>query len=196
MRFGSDLVPGLLLQVEAPGVRTQVMAHQLVLEQGRLVGAVAEEDGFQLGDVIEAVINVARTGRRLPVVFRQGQRAVTAFRRGALGPVVDLEWDEVGAGRIEAEQAVAVDRDAAVLLVVPAIVEQDALDIGVVNELVPAGVDPLAVFVGTIRLHKFRLDRHPGVRRNGGEVLRSDDTGSDDQKRQREKTSHGMPSIE
>ena len=55
------------------------------------------------------MVDVARSGRRLLVIFGQRDRAIAPCLGLVLGPVVDLDGRELGAGRIEREQAIAVD---------------------------------------------------------------------------------------
>jgi hypothetical protein len=110
------------------------------------------------------VVNVSRRGGRFVVIFRQRERAITAAPGFELRPVINLDRRQRAGGGIETEQAVTVDRVTAVLLVDPAVVEKDALAIGIVNDLVPPlrGEPPL--FAGAGELPRLVLDLDEGVR--------------------------------
>src|SRR5262249_36370353 len=129
-------------------------------------------------------------GRRLAVVLGQRGRAIAAAGRLRLGPVVDLDRRQLALGRVEAEQAVAVDRVAAVFLVDPAVVEEDALAAWIVDELVPTLRAELAL-LGRIAagLQRGVLQLHPGIGRQLRQVSRTAN-GNGSQKHEQTQTTH------
>src|SRR5262245_42915687 len=96
------------------------------------------------------MVDVSWAGCRLLVVFGQGHRPIAAGFQAFHAPVIDLDGLDLRCGRVEGKQAIAVDRESAVLLVYPAVVEKDSLTVRVVDELVPADGAPLAYFVGMV----------------------------------------------
>src|SRR5262249_5502044 len=87
---------------QPPHSPTQLMADQLpVWPHGRLVGAVAEEHGLLVRGVLERMIDVARTRRRLALILGQGHRPIAARVESFHGPVVNADRLDRAAGRLE-----------------------------------------------------------------------------------------------
>src|SRR5262249_47490723 len=138
---------------ELPRAVTEVMADQLAgFVDNRLIRAVAYIHRLTLGDIFEGMIDMPRRGRRFGIIFRQRERAIPAAFRLELRPVVDLDRCQRAGGGVEPEETVAVDRVAAVLLVDPAVVKEDAFAVGIVNNLVPPLRSETPLIVGAGKL--------------------------------------------
>src|SRR5262249_27030850 len=136
-------------QVQTPSAIAGIVADKFaVLVDDTLVGAIAKEYSFQVRNVLKTVIDVSGSRGRFAVVLRQRHGTVAAARGLGLGPVVDLDWRQLGLHWVEGKKTIAIDGVAAVLLVDPAIVEEDALAIAIVENFVPALRAKVALFGG------------------------------------------------